>query len=293
MRRLIMSDREEDNQRQIQRGLKKSKSNDNNFNKKKIQGDIAELGNNVYLYGTRNQGNKYIKTTKAIAEYVGREYNKAMRILVKNLKESIPDEPSEPTRSKVTDVKMKKYEKELTRYYKKLDKYVEYKAKVFVIIKGQCTLTMKNKVESMKDYEVIEENDDVIRLLKGLKELAFETVDVQYEHWTVCQSMKNVLLMKQQGDESLVAYYQHFNGMVDVTESQWGMMVPTKIGTDKDTRNKFLACVFIAGVDCKKYGKLINELNNQYLSGQNNYPTTLEGALTMVSHYKSNDTSAS
>ena len=65
---------------------------------------------------------------------------------------------------------------------------------------------------------------------------------------------------------------------------------PTKIGTNKDTRNKFLACVFIAGVDRKKHGKLINEPNNQHLSGNNNDPTTLEGALNMVSHYKSDGT---
>ena len=153
---------------------------------------------------------------------------------------------------------------------------------------------MKNKVESMIDHEMIEEKDDVIRLLKGLKQLAFETVDVQCEHWTLCQSMKNASTMKQQGDEALVAHHRCFIGMVNVTESQWGMIaVPTKIGADKDTRNKFLACIFIAGVDRKKHRKLINELNNQCLSGNNNYPTTLEGALNVVSHYKCDGTSMS
>ena len=72
---------------------------------------------------------------------------------------------------------------------------------------------------------------------------------------------------------------------MEVKESQWGMMVPTKIGSDKTTKNKFLACVFLAGVDQKKYGKMINELNNAYLAGQNNYPTGVEGTLTMLSHY--------
>ena len=40
-------------------------------------------------------------------------------------------------------------------------------------------------------------------------------------------------------------------------------------------------------MDSQRYGKLVNELNNQYLLGQNNYPMTLEGAVTMLSHYKS------
>lgn len=269
--------------------IKKSKKvfgKSNGF-KKEVRGDVAELRNNVYMYGTSNQGDRYIKTTEAIAEYVGKEYNKAMRLLVKNLKESVPTEPTEPKEKTVSDVKMKKYEKELSRYYEKLDEYVEYKAKVFVIIKGQCTLTMKNKVESIKDYEKIEEKDDVIRLLQGLKELAFESIDVQYEQWTVCQSMKNAMTIKQYGDESLVAFYKRFVGMIQVTESHWGSLVPTKIGADKGTRNKFLACLFLSSVDRKRYGKFVDELNNHYLSGQNNYPDTIEIALTMLSHYKS------
>ncbi len=162
--------------------------------KKPIKGDIEELGNFVYTYGSRDHCNKFWKTTDAIADYVGREYNKAMRVLVKNSKECPPEEPKEPE-GKVSDVEMKQYEKKLSRYYAKLDEYTEYKAKVFVIIKGQCTLTMKNKVEGMKDYDKIEEDDDVISLLKCLKDLAFTTVDVQYEHWTVVQSLKRLMTM--------------------------------------------------------------------------------------------------
>jgi DNA-directed RNA polymerase alpha subunit len=44
-----------------------------------------------------------------------------------------------------------------------------------VIVKGQFTLNMKNAVESLQDYDSIEANDDVIKLLNGLKELTFKT----------------------------------------------------------------------------------------------------------------------
>ena len=46
--------------------------------KKSLRGNIEELGGNVYTYGHRDQGDYYIKTTDAIAEYVGREYSKEM-----------------------------------------------------------------------------------------------------------------------------------------------------------------------------------------------------------------------
>jgi hypothetical protein len=67
----------------------------NRNNKNSLQGNIAELGNNVYQYGTQDQGDRFTRTTEAIADYIGREYsNKEMRLLVKKQKENEPKEPA-------------------------------------------------------------------------------------------------------------------------------------------------------------------------------------------------------
>jgi len=58
-------------------------------------------------------------------------------------------------------------------------------------------------------------------------------MDMQYEHWTANQLMRKLLTMRQQGDETLAQFYKRFVNMVDVVEAQWGLLVPTKIGTDK------------------------------------------------------------
>ena len=77
-----------------------------------LQGNIAELGNNVYQYGTRDQGDRFSRTTEAIADYVGREYSKEMRLLVKNQKENEPDEPVMLDKEEAkSPFMMKKYEK--------------------------------------------------------------------------------------------------------------------------------------------------------------------------------------
>jgi hypothetical protein len=74
-----------------------------------------------------------------------------------------------------------------------------------------------------------------------------------------------------------------------VAESQWGTLVPATAATneknEKTSRDKFITCVFLAGVDTKKYGRLKTELNNAYVAGQNNYPKMVESAVTMLSHY--------
>jgi hypothetical protein len=77
-----------------------------------LQGNIAELGNNVYQYGTRDQGDRFIRTTEAIADYVRRENSKEMKLLVKNQKENEPKVPVMPGKKEVESPSMmKKYEK--------------------------------------------------------------------------------------------------------------------------------------------------------------------------------------
>jgi hypothetical protein len=93
---------------------------------------------------------------------------------------------------------MKMYETELKQYYFKKERCEKHKAKVFVTVKGRCTLNMKTKVESLQSYKSIEANDDVIKLLNGLKELTLKTHKVQYGYWTICQTVRRVLTMRQQ-----------------------------------------------------------------------------------------------
>jgi hypothetical protein len=54
---------------------------------------------------------------------------------------------------------------------------------------------------------------------------------------------------------------------------------------EKTSRDKFITCVILAGVDTKKDGRLKTQLNDAYVAGQNNYPKRVESAVTMLSHY--------
>jgi hypothetical protein len=51
---------------------------------------------------------------------------------------------------------------------------------------------------------------------------------------------------------------------IDETESQWGTLVLTVAArnetNEKKSRDKFIACVFLAGVDTKKVWKVENKI---------------------------------
>jgi hypothetical protein len=119
----------------------------------------------------------------------------------------------------------------------------------------------------------------------------FKTHDAQYGYWTIFQTVREVLTMRHQDNEPSAEYYKRFTSCVDVAESQcWGSLVPVMAATnetnEKTPVDKFITCVFLAGVDTKKYGRLKAELNIAFVAGQNNYPKTVESDVrTMLSHY--------
>ena len=217
--------------------------------------------------------------------------------------DGIEDKPMAPNRPKVKKDEtvdpfvMKEYELEFKEYKSKLNKYEEDKQKVMFIIKGQCSDAMVTKLESNKDYKTIMKEDDVIKLMKLIKSLCHENNETKYEHWNVSGTMIKLYKMRQKNDEKLVSYYKRFNNMVELAEVQGGLIVPEVLAkkednyqSDKDAasqkcRNKYLACVFLRGVNWNKHGSCIKELNNMFLSGHNNYPKSAADAVNHLSNY--------
>jgi hypothetical protein len=44
--------------------------------------------------------------------------------------------------------------------------------------------------------------------------------------------------------------------------------------------------IFLAGADKAQFGTLMEDLNNSYLAGNDQYPVLLDCALTLLSHYQ-------
>ena len=140
----------------------------------------------------------YLRTTKAIADYVGREYGRKMRMLVKNGNEETFTEPKPPkSKEDLSPGVLEKFKTELTIYHKDLKEYKDQKAKVFVIILGQCSQVVKSKLESDKEFTTLKKKDDVVGLLGKLKEMAYLTGGVQDLYWTLQRVLKHLTTINQ------------------------------------------------------------------------------------------------
>jgi DNA-directed RNA polymerase alpha subunit len=74
----------------------------------------------------------------------------------------------------------------------------------------EVTLLLQSNSEEIERISFvqhsIEAKDDVIKLLNDLKELTFKMHKVQYGYWTICQTVRRVLTMRQQDNEPLAEY---------------------------------------------------------------------------------------
>ena len=255
---------------------------------------IAELKGKVHVTAdVGKQADQYTKTTKAIGEYIGRVYGQEMKMLVLQLSENGPSEPTYPEQG---DDKMKAiWSKEYDHCLKKQERYADQKAKVFAIILGQCNKPMRNRVESMMGHDDVEARSNVIRPLCMVKDVAFDSNDKKYPHMQAAQAWKQLVMIRQQDDEDLVDYYKRFMSLVEMVERSHGKITPVEIAKkvtqhSKDKtkceakeRDKFLAFMFMDGATKKVFGYLMNGLSSDHALGNGKYPSMVENALQVLS----------
>jgi hypothetical protein len=67
------------------------------------------------------------------------------------------------------------------------------------------------------------------------------------------------------------------------------MATPGEIqAAEEYTREKFLACAFILGWDRIRYGKLVEDLENEYTQRVDKFPKTVVDSYSLLLHWKQN-----
>lgn len=90
---------------------------------------IEALKSSFYTYGTNDQSARFVKTTRSIAEYVGREMDKEMWTLVLERKETEYEMPEEPGK-KASTSRIERYKMELKIALEDGKRYRRHKARV-------------------------------------------------------------------------------------------------------------------------------------------------------------------
>ena len=192
--------------------------------------------------------------------------------------------PSYPSGDGVTEGAKAIWSKEYDVYLKDKKSYDENKGKVFIIVFGRCTKAMRNRIEKLETFEDMETDNDVIGLLKAIKQQVFDANERKHPSLRMVMAWKKLTGCQQNENEDLIDYYKRFVGMIEMVELSFGNIKPKD--DDNKERYKFIAMMFIQGVDWKQYGYLLKNMETDYSLGNANvYPDGIESALQVLILY--------
>ena len=255
-----------------------------------VPGALEAFGSLIFKANTPDQAEMYIRTTEKLSEYVLTTFGRDMRNLVKYATEREFTEPPFPSKKLRESDKLHevKYKESLAKYHRELDTYQDQKTKMFGIILGQCSPMVKDRLAKNQGFKKVEMDSDVMEVLKMLQEMAYSTLGHQEPNWSLVTVLRRLLTMQQRQGDTIQTYYLRFKSQAAVLQAQWGKFYPPNLAKNEDqidfASEAILTAIFLANSDNVRFRTLKERLNNEYLSGKNNYPTTLEQAVNLLTY---------
>jgi hypothetical protein len=106
--------------------------------------------------------------------------------------------------------------------------------------------------------------------------------------------LRRLLTMQQRKSDGIQTYYLRFKSQAAVLQAQWGKFYPPNLAEKEDQIDEaseaILTAIFVANSDNLRFRSLKERLNNEYLSGKNNYPSTLEQAVNLLTYNQDHGT---
>eukprot|EP00978_Attheya_sp_CCMP212_P010678 scaffold25993_cov57-Attheya_sp.AAC.2 len=265
------------------------------------------LSGHIYDCSDSRQSDVYVKTTNEIAEYVGTNftYGNDTKIAVKQLPIPVPADP--PAGAGRGEIRL--WEKRLDAFVKR-ESYLEENLKtLYSLVWGQCTDAIRMQIEALDNYQTIESDADGLELLRiMIKDLVFNFQSPKYLPLALDESKARFYYCRQGKNSTPQVYLEQFQNMVDVIEHSGGTigdepgvvnMIMSKRNLNmaaippadlavitKEAREQCLAMSFLARSDRNWYGQKIEDLENDFLQGQDNYPKTVSTAYSLLINWK-------
>jgi hypothetical protein len=270
--------------------------------KTKFEGRCKELEGHIYDICGAQQANQYMKTTEEIGLYVGQHYSlgadigTAVRTLARPVIEDLADPPPDASIA----VK-KRWEGQLKRWNQRMDTLEENISKLYNLVWGQCSDALQAKIESQPEFARIRDYPmEGIELLKLIKTVSFKFEPQVYKPLAIHDAVRKFMSTKQGKQMQAAEYLEQFQNHLDVLEAvgatigphkgvinmiagEAGIATPAQIN---EANERSIAVAFISNADKTRYGRLLEDLRNNYLMGQDNYPKTLTGAYNLLVNWQ-------
>jgi hypothetical protein len=268
------------------------------YNHQKVSFDGREptLKGHVYDLLDDKNSEQYVKTTKEISNWVGREYTKYTGELCEAVKTLILTSPTSPVDPPANDpMAFERWKLALKKFNDTEEAHNDFRARLFNVVMGQCTPALEDRVKSHAQWANIQQ--DGLELLRVIKTITYTFEDRRYLGDALLDVKEEFYRMHQGKHESLQKYYERFMNQVDVMNEVGVSVVDEAMCADVARANgrpgapndddraealeRTLAMRFIRGGNIR-FKTYLTELRHSALNGVTNYPATLTLAYNIM-----------
>ncbi len=175
---------------------------------------------------------------------------------------------------------------------------------------GPVFTASAQQTQSKQDWECVQHNQSLHKLITKIERICVGLDDHKQQIFNLVQALKTLFLYTQMDKEMVEDYSQNFKSLWDMVEA-FGespgvhkKLVKGVLAMQGKTRDPYniteeelaaakeevteavKAALLISGTDKKRYGRLKEQLANNYLLGTNQYPNMLEKTSRILGNYQ-------
>ena len=170
----------------------------------------------------------------------------------------------------------------------------------------QCSATLQSKIQGIPTFKPVHSNCDLLStLLKEIRNVSYKIDSSKNIYLVSFFAMSKVFTMHQKEENLCATYLKNYKAILSVLEhlgiqlgaeptliegatkelslGQVATLSTAQVETCKTTAmEQFQAILFLHQSDAKKFGSLLQELENQQSRGEDQYPKTIADAYSMI-----------
>ena len=218
--------------------------------------------------------------------------------------ERIGASPALPSDAIGDPEKLQVWKEKLSKYNKRIETIEDNQVKMYGIIFGQCTESLKSEIKGDDEYPDMEMDSNALWLVKMIKKISAGINTKKNEMQAYVNKCREVWNCVQASNETLDAFQKRFRSTAQTAELAGGRMIflpelrsikkidrddvsaeeyeVLKGKQDKQVKENVLAMLFMQNADKARYGRKYDEIDEASELGRDEFPKTLTQAFDIL-----------
>jgi hypothetical protein len=196
-------------------GQRRKKKNRQAGRGSRFEGKCEDIKNSVY--DVVSGKDTFAKTTREIAEYVGREFDDGAEFRTGMVEMRLPPLVVPPVPAANDAIGFELWKMARQRYEKQSEARRKNSGKAYALVLGQCSQALRNRMEASERWSQVNDASDVMELLKLVQSCMIQRQTRQEPTHSLWEAETQVYCFKQKGLANN-DYYEKFKDLVTNAE---------------------------------------------------------------------------